>query len=55
MCDLSEIEVPELNQGTSFRDVLEGRRDLIRDMFYGVYCGGTKPEIRCVKKKDSGN
>ncbi|MDB4353504.1 sulfatase, partial [bacterium] len=36
----------------SFGAVLDGERDTIRDVLYGVYCGGTKPGMRCVKKGD---
>ncbi|MCA9064398.1 MAG: sulfatase-like hydrolase/transferase, partial [Planctomycetaceae bacterium] len=52
LCDLASIEAPETVEGRSFRDVLEGRRESIRDVLYGVYCGGTKPGMRCVKKGD---
>ena len=36
----------------SFRPVLEGDRTTVRDVLYGVYCGGTKPGMRCVKRGD---
>ena len=49
LCDLAGIEVPEEVEGKSFRPVLEGRSDRIRDVLYGVYCGGTKPGMRAVK------
>lgn len=49
LCDLAGIEIPEELDGTSFRPVLEGRQDRIRDVMYGVYCGGTLPGMRCVK------
>ncbi len=49
LCDLAGIEVPAEIEGQSFRPVLEGRADRIRDVLYGVYCGGTKPGIRAVK------
>jgi len=42
--------LPDTVDGASFKDVLEGKRDRIRDVLYGVYCGGTKPGIRSVKK-----
>ena len=32
--------------------VLEGKSESIRDVLYGVYCGGTKPVMCCVKKGD---
>lgn len=36
-------------EGTSFRSVLEGNKERVRDVLYGVYSGGTKPGIRAVK------
>ncbi len=52
LCDLANIEAPETNEGTSFRPVLEGRRETVRDVLYGVYSGGTKPGMRSVKQGD---
>ena len=52
LCDLADIKPPVTNEGQSFRPVLEGRRETVRDVLYGVYCGGTKPGMRCVKKGD---
>lgn len=52
LCDLAGIEAPETNEGTSFRSVLEGRADTVRDVLYGVYCGGTKPGMRSVRRGD---
>lgn len=52
LCDLAGIAVPESNEGTSFRPVLEGKQATIRDVLYGVYNGGTKPGMRSVKKGD---
>ncbi len=52
LCDLAEIEAPKTNEGISFRPVLEGRRETIREVLYGVYSGGTKPGMRCVKRGD---
>ncbi len=49
LCDLAEIPVPETVEGKSFRPVLEGKQDRVRDVVYGVYCGGTKPGMRAVK------
>lgn len=49
LCDLAGIEIPDVVEGTSFRPVLEGRADRVRDVLYGVYCGGTKPGMRSVK------
>ncbi len=50
LCDLAGISIPVTIDGTSFRPVLEGKQDRIRDVMYGVYCGGTKPGMRSVKK-----
>ena len=52
LCDLTGIQTPESNEGISFKPVLEGRRDAVRDVLYGAYCGGTKPGMRCVRKGD---
>ncbi|MBM4001561.1 MAG: DUF229 domain-containing protein [Planctomycetes bacterium] len=49
LCDLAGIAVPESTEGTSFRPVLEGKVDRVRDHVYGAYCGGTKPGIRAIK------
>lgn len=49
LCDLAGIEAPNVVEGKSFRGVLEGKEDRIRDVLYGVYCGGTKPGMRSVK------
>jgi arylsulfatase A-like enzyme len=52
LCDLAGIPAPPTNEGISFRPVLEGRRDTVRDVVYGAYCGGTKPGMRAVKQGD---
>ncbi len=52
LCDLAGIPAPKTSEGTSFKPVLEGKQQTIRDTFFGVYCGGTKPGMRCVKKGD---
>ncbi len=52
LCDLADIEIPQGVDGKSFRPVLEGKVDRIRDVVYGVYCGGTKPGMRSVKTAD---
>ena len=49
LCDLAGIEPPATVEGKSFRPVLEGKADRVRDVLYGVYCGGTKPGMRSVK------
>ena len=50
LCDLAGIPAPPTTEGISFRPVLEGRRETIRDVLYGVYCGGTKPGMRSVRQ-----
>jgi arylsulfatase A-like enzyme len=52
VCDLAGIKPPATNEGLSFKPVLEGRQDTVRDVLYGVYSGGTKPGMRSVRKGD---
>ena len=52
LCNLTDVTTPSTNEGISFAPVLFGEKDIIRDTLYGVYCGGTKPGMRCVKKGD---
>jgi arylsulfatase A-like enzyme len=52
LCDLAGIEIPKTVEGTSFKPVLEGKKDSVRDVMYGVYAGGTKPGMRSVKMGD---
>jgi len=52
LCDYADVEIPETVEGTSFRPVLEGRKTTIRDTLFGVYCGGTKPGMRSVRRGD---
>lgn len=52
LCELAGIEIPETVQGKSFKSVLMGEQETIRDVQYGVYCGGTKPGMRTVRKGD---
>jgi len=52
LCDLAGIEIPKTVEGKSFNSVLKGEKNTIRDVMYGVYSGGTKPGMRCVKKGD---
>lgn len=51
-CDLAGIPAPETNEGLSFKPILTGARKTMRDTLYGVYNGGTKPGMRCVRKGD---
>jgi arylsulfatase A-like enzyme len=50
LCDLTGIQPPASSEGLSFRAVLEGRRQQVRDVVYGAYAGGGKPGMRCVKQ-----
>lgn len=52
ICDLAGIAPPATVESKSFRPVLEGKKDVVRDVLYGVYCGGTKPGMRSVRKGD---
>jgi len=51
-CDLAGVEIPHTVQGISFAPVLKGEKNSIRDVMFGVYSGGAKPGMRCVKKGD---
>lgn len=48
LCDLADVETPATNEGISFRPVLEGQTDVVRETMFGCYCGGTKPGMRTV-------
>lgn len=52
LCELAGIEAPASNEGISFAPVLRGERKTVRETLYGVYNGGTKPGMRCVRKGD---
>ncbi len=52
LCDFAGIATPETNEGLSFRPVLEGKRQTVRPVLYGVYNGGTKPGMRSVRRGD---
>lgn len=52
LCDLAGIQAPASNEGLSFKPVLMGQRESVRDVLYGVYNGGTKPGMRSVKQGD---
>lgn len=51
-CDLTGVQTPETNEGISFKPVLLGKKQTIRDTLYGVYNGGAKPGMRSVKQGD---
>jgi choline-sulfatase len=52
LCELANIDLPETNEGTSFKSVLTGQTQTVREVLYGVYNGGTKPGMRSVKQGD---
>ncbi len=52
LCELAGIAAPETVEGKSFKPVLDGKQETVRETLYGVYCGGTKPGMRCVKQGD---
>lgn len=52
LCDLAGVKPPETNEGVSFKPVLEGRAQTIREVVYGAYSGGSKPGMRAVKNGD---
>ncbi len=52
LCDLAGIDAPESAEGISFAPVLRGETQQVRDVLFGVYCGGTKPGMRCVRRGD---
>ncbi len=52
LCDLSGVPVPESSEGLSMRSVLNGTAEQTRDLLYGVYSGGSKPGIRCLRRGD---
>jgi choline-sulfatase len=52
ICDLAGIDAPKTSEGKSLKPVLEGKQETVREVLYGVYCGGTKPGMRCIKKGD---
>ncbi len=52
LCDVTGVPAPETAEGKSLKPVLEGKQKSLRDVLYGVYCGGTKPGMRSVRKGD---
>ncbi|MBM1105012.1 sulfatase-like hydrolase/transferase [Aurantibacter crassamenti] len=52
LCDLAGIEIPETVEGKSFKPVIKGEEEKVRDVMYGVYAGGSKPGMRSVIKGD---
>ena len=52
VCELAGIEIPSTVDGKSFKPILIDEKETIREVQYGIYSGGTKPGMRCVKKGD---
>ena len=52
LCDLADVKAPETSEGLSFKPVLQGQKQLMRDVVYGAYSGGGKPGMRTVKQGD---
>ncbi|NWK54190.1 sulfatase-like hydrolase/transferase [Verrucomicrobiaceae bacterium N1E253] len=52
LCGLAGVATPDSVEGRSLKPVLTGKKDVVRETLFGVYCGGTKPGIRAVKKGD---
>nr|WP_231598403.1 sulfatase-like hydrolase/transferase [Crateriforma conspicua] len=52
LCDLAGIDAPATNEGNSFGPILRGESSEVRDVLFGVYCGGTKPGMRSVRRGD---
>lgn len=52
LCDVAGIDPPETNEGASFVPVLTGKQPTVREVLYGVYCGGQKPGMRSVRQGD---
>ena len=50
-CDLASITPPKSVEGRSFKDVLHGKKQAVRNTLYGVYTGGTKPGMRAIKTR----
>ncbi len=52
LCDLANINKPDTSEGLSFKPVLFGEAERMRDTMYGVFCAETRPGLRCVRKGD---
>ena len=52
LCAITGVTPPSTDEGKSFLPVLEEKTETVRDVLYGVYCGGQKPGMRSVRKGD---
>ena len=52
LCDLAGIKPPKTVEGKSFKPVLQGTQEAVREVLYGAYSGGTKPGMRSLKHGD---
>ena len=52
LCDLANINEPDTSEGISFKPVLMGTTDTVREVMYGVFCAETRPGLRSVRKGD---
>jgi len=52
LCAITGVNPPPTDEGKSFLPVLEEKTETVRDVLYGVYCGGQKPGMRSVRKGD---
>lgn len=52
LTDLAGIDAPETVESKSFKSILFGEKETVRDEIYAVYSGGTKPGVRSVRKGD---
>ena len=52
LCDISGTKAPMTSEGISFKAVLEGKKETVREVLCGIYCGGAKPGVRTVRKGD---
>ena len=52
LCAITGVTPPSTDEGKSLLPVLEEKTETVRDVLYGVYCGGQKPGMRSVRKGD---
>ena len=52
LCAITGVTPPPTDEGKSFLPVIEEKKQTVRDVLYGVYCGGQKPGMRSVRKGD---